>query len=72
MSRIDFTGLKLKLMSSIVAISGIQLLRNFMDLADISDRELAWSTGIHLAFVVSAMMLAITDRLQGKDAVPHV
>ncbi len=72
MSKIDFIGLKLKLMSSIVAISGIQVLRNFMDLSEIGNRDLAWSAGIHLLFVVSALMLAITDRVQGKDAVPHV
>lgn len=63
MSKIDFTGLKLKLMSSIVAISGIQLLRNFMDIGDVSDRDLGWSTGVHLAFVISALLLAWTDRI---------
>ena len=63
MSRIDFTGLKLKLMSSIVAISGIQVLRNFMDMSEISDRDLTWSVVIHLAFVVSALLLALMDRL---------
>ncbi len=63
MSRIDFTGLKLKLMSSIVAISGIQVLRNFMDMKDVSDRDMTWSVVIHLVFVISALLLALTDRL---------
>lgn len=66
MSRIDFTGLKLKLMSSIVAISGIQLLRNFMSMRDIADRELMWSVIVHLVFVVSALLLALTDRFNQK------
>ena len=63
MGKIDFTGLKLKLMSSIVAISAIQVLKAFMDVKNISDRDLAWSVGIHLVFVVSGVLLALTDRL---------
>jgi uncharacterized protein (TIGR00645 family) len=62
MASIDFTGLKLKLISSIVAISGIQLLRNFMNMGEVSDRELGWSLGIHLTFVVSGLLMALTDR----------
>jgi uncharacterized protein (TIGR00645 family) len=62
MGDIDFTGLKLKLMSSIVAISAIQVLRDFMDLHNKSDRDLAWGVGIHLSFVVSALILALSDR----------
>ena len=65
MSTIDFTGLKLKLLSSIVAISAIQLLRVFMDIAKTSDRELLWSVTIHVVFVVSGLLLALTDRMTG-------
>ena len=71
MSTIDFTGLKLKLLSSIVAISAIQLLRVFMDIAKTSDRELMWSVIIHMVFVVSGLVLALTDRMSehpAKDA----
>lgn len=63
MAKIDFSGLKLKLLSSIVAISGIQLLKNFMDIAELSDRELGWSVGIHMTFVLSGLILAYTDKL---------
>ena len=63
MSKIDFTGLKLKLLSSIVAISAIQLLRAFMDINKTSDRELMWSVIIHAVFVSSGLLLALTDRL---------
>ncbi len=62
MASIDFTGLKLKLMSSIVAISGIQLLRNFMNMSAVSDRDMTWSIVIHLTFVASGLLLALTDR----------
>ncbi len=63
MSRIDFTGLKLKLMSSLVAISGIQLLRQFMELKNVSDRDITWTVVIHFTFILSCLFLALTDRL---------
>lgn len=68
MGEIDFAGLKLKLMSSIVAISAIQVLRAFMDVKNASDRDLAWGVGIHLSFVVSALILALSDKLSGHPA----
>jgi uncharacterized protein (TIGR00645 family) len=67
MVKIDFTGLKLKLMSAIIVISAIQLLRAFMDVQNTTDREFFWFAGIHLVFVVSAVMLALTDRLSPDD-----
>ena len=63
MTKIDFAGLKLKLFSPIVAISGIQLLHAFMDLAHASDRELIWTVGIHLVFVLTSFLLAFTDKI---------
>jgi uncharacterized protein (TIGR00645 family) len=63
MAKINFTGLKLKLMSSIVAITAIQLLRAFVNVRNLTTHELAWDVGIHLAFVVSGLLLALTDRL---------
>jgi uncharacterized protein (TIGR00645 family) len=63
MGKIDFTGLKLKLLSSIVAISAIQVLKVFMDLRNVSDRDLMWSVVIHLVFVGSGVIMALTDRI---------
>ena len=63
MGTIDFTGLKLKLVSSIVAISAIQLLKAFMDMKSYNDRELAWYVGIHMVFVLSGLLMALTDRV---------
>jgi uncharacterized protein (TIGR00645 family) len=63
MTKIDFGGLKLKLMSSIVAISAVQLLKSFMNVGKVSDRDLAWYVGIHLVFVGSGLLLALTDRV---------
>lgn len=65
MGKIDFSGLKLKLLSSIVAISAIQLLKQFMTVGKVSDRDLMWLVIIHVVFVVSSVFLALSDRLSG-------
>ena len=66
LASIDFTGLKLKLLASIVVISGIQLLKQFMAVKSVADRELMWSVIIHLVFVVSSLLLALSDRITGN------
>jgi uncharacterized protein (TIGR00645 family) len=66
MGEVDFGGLKLRLIASIVAISGIQLLRAFMSVGDYSDRDLMWSTVIHVVFVGSGVLLALMDYLTEK------
>ena len=54
MGKIDFAGLKLKLLSSIVAISAIQVLKAFMNLKNMLGPGIGyWLVGIHLLFVVS-------------------
>ena len=69
MSKIDFSGLKLKLISSIVAISAIQVLKAFMNLKTISDRDLMWYVAIHMVFVLSGLIMAFSDKL-GEAAKP--
>jgi uncharacterized protein (TIGR00645 family) len=66
MGKIDFSGLKLKLMSSIVAISAIQVLKAFMSLKTISDRDLYWYVGIHMIFVFSGLIMAWSDKITGS------
>lgn len=63
MGTIDFAALKLKLLSSIVAISAIQLLKRFMAVENISEREVFWLVVIHVVFVVSSVLLALSDRI---------
>jgi uncharacterized protein (TIGR00645 family) len=60
---VDFSALKLKLIASIVAISGIHLLKVFMNVNEVSDREVQWMVTIHLVFVVSGVMLALMDKI---------
>ncbi|WP_341705506.1 TIGR00645 family protein [Ferrovibrio sp.] len=70
MGKIDYSGMKLKLVASIVAISAIQLLRAFMNIEHMDSERLAWLVGIHMTFVVSGVLLALMDRLSesaGKD-----
>ena len=66
MGQVGFGDLKLKLMASIVAISGIQVLEVFMQVHEISNRDLGWTVGLHMAFVVSALLLALMDRITGS------
>jgi uncharacterized protein (TIGR00645 family) len=66
MGHVGFGDLKLKLMTSIVAISAIHLLEAFMNLDHLSDRDLTWVVGVHLTFILSGVLLAIMDRLMRK------
>jgi uncharacterized protein (TIGR00645 family) len=63
MASIEFSELKLRVMASIVAISAVKLLEAYMDIDQTSDRDLWFLAGIHLTFVVSALLLAFADRL---------
>lgn len=71
LSQIDFGGLKLKLMSSIAAISAIQLLRVFMDVSNQNMWSLGWNVGIHLSFVLSAVLMALSDRISHHGGGHH-
>lgn len=63
MGKVDFSGMKIKLIASIVAISAIQLLKAFINVRGQTSTELGWMVGIHLTFVVSGVLLAFMDRL---------
>jgi uncharacterized protein (TIGR00645 family) len=64
MAKIQFEGLKQRLLASIVAISAIEVLKAFMNIdANLTHAKLAWLVGIHLTFVVSTLLLAWSDRL---------
>jgi uncharacterized protein (TIGR00645 family) len=63
MGKVDYSGLKLKMIASIVAISAIQLLKAFLHVQDYGYETLGWMLGIHMAFVVSGVLLALMDRL---------
>lgn len=58
---VDFSALKLKLVASIVAISGIHLLKVFMDVSQYDPQQIRWMVIIHLVFVISGVLLAAMD-----------
>jgi len=69
MGTVDFSGLKMKLIASIVAISAIALLKAFMKLGEgetVTTESLMWLVIIHLTFVVSGVLLALMDLLASK------
>ncbi|HEX6866207.1 MAG TPA: TIGR00645 family protein [Caulobacteraceae bacterium] len=69
MGTVDFSGLKMKLIASIVAISAIALLKAFMELAEgkpLDQPSLLWLVVIHLTFVVSGVLLALMDWLAAR------
>ena len=55
---VDFGGLKMKLLSSIVAISAIRVLKAFMNVGSYDDKKLWWMAGIHLVFLCSMLVAA--------------
>lgn len=63
LGKIDTGSLKVKIASAIVAISSIHLLQVFLNAPQYEDSKIMWSTLIHLAFVASAIALAIVDRI---------
>lgn len=72
MGTVDFSGLKMKLIASIVAISAIALLKAFLKLSEpglpIDQPRLLWLVVVHLSFVVSGVLLALMDWLNSKVA----
>jgi len=63
MGHVDFSDLKMKLIGSIIAISGIDLLKAFVNLENYTNEQLAWKVGIHCTFLLSGLVFAIMDRL---------
>lgn len=68
MGRVDFSGLKIKLIGSLVAISVIELLKDFLAPGDIDPEQEKWRIAIHLTFVVSGVLFAVMDYIADKRA----
>ena len=63
MGHVGFSDLKIKLIGSIVAISGIELLKYFVNVKTATEHELMWVVIIHLTLVFSGVMFALMDRI---------
>jgi uncharacterized protein (TIGR00645 family) len=74
MGTLDFSGLKMKLIGSIVAISAISLLRAFMALTDPAEAldvpRIRWMLFLHLTFVVSGLLFAAMDWVGNRAEKP--
>lgn len=74
---LDFSHLKIKVAASIVLISGVHLLKIFLDLAraqqvqPIFDWNVFWSVVIHIVFILSALMLAYMDKILSSVNYDH-
>ena len=66
LGKLDAGSLKIKVASSIVAISSIHLLQVFLNSEKYDTAQLILMTGIHLAFVLSALLLGVLERLMSK------
>lgn len=76
LGKMDSGSLKLKVSASIVAISAIHLLKSYMEFnpqegSDISETKIMWLLIVHLGFVVSALCMAVMDKLERKTKAEH-
>ena len=67
--KLDAGSIKIKLASSIVAISSIHLLQRFLEANTVPNDKLYVLIVMHMAFVVSALMLTYIDRLSAAKKV---
>ena len=68
-TKIDFAGLKQKMLASIVAISAIHVLEAFLNIdAAFDATRMTWLVSVHLGFVISALLLALSDRWGAEKA----
>ena len=74
MGTIDYSGLKQKIIGSVVAISSIELLKLFIDLGNVdssadSDTKqlmqwrMMWMIALHGTFVASGLIFALTEKI---------
>jgi len=66
MGKVGFSGLKMKLISAIVAISAVELLKVFISSSSYTSEELILKVVIHITFVVSGVLFALTDYINSK------
>ena len=66
MGRVDYSGLKIKLIGSLVAISVIELLKDFMMEGEYDDNHQMWRIVIHITFVISGVLFALMDFIADK------
>jgi uncharacterized protein (TIGR00645 family) len=72
--QVDYSGLKTKLLSSLVAITAIDLLKAFMELQSEEGRppaDLKWLIAIHLTLLLTLVLSSLGNWLNGETRTPH-
>jgi len=71
LNHVNASVLKVKLGTAIIGISSIHLLKSFINAANYDEKVLMWQTIIHVTFLVSALAIALVDRLMQTHAPAH-
>jgi uncharacterized protein (TIGR00645 family) len=71
LGHVNASVLKVKLGLSIIGISSIHLLKTFINAGNYSEKVLMWQTIIHITFLLSALAIALTDKLLGNGHGDH-
>jgi uncharacterized protein (TIGR00645 family) len=71
LSHVNASVLKVKLATAIIGISSIHLLKTFINAANYDEKVLMWQTIIHVVFLLSALAIAMTDRLMAHSPDKH-
>jgi uncharacterized protein (TIGR00645 family) len=71
LSKVNPGVLKIKLATALVGISSIHLLKTFINAANLDEKTMFWQVAIHLTFVGSAVILAITEKLIHAQEAQH-
>ncbi|MDI1270101.1 MAG: YqhA family protein [Polaromonas sp.] len=70
LSHVNASVLKVKLATAIIGISSIHLLKTFINAANYDVKVLMWQTIIHVVFLLSALAIALTDKLMSRAEPP--
>jgi len=70
LSHVNASVLKVKLGTAIIGISSIHLLKTFINAAALDTKVMMWQTIIHIAFLLSAIAIAYTDKLLNASQPP--
>ena len=71
LDHVNASVLKVKLATAIIGISSIHLLKTFINAANYETKVLMWQTLIHITFLLSALAIALTDRLMSHSGRKH-
>lgn len=70
LSKINASSLKIKLIVSLVSISGVHLLKTFIDIHNVPLQDAVLQISIHLVFLFSALLLAYSDKIMASEKEP--